>query len=125
METQKPKVLGKIPFIVSCVFSFFALVALILYVIFFVTVLEGIANAAQGADLASGLQAVFGFIFCLLFVGTGGTTVFSSAFALGFSLYAFFRAQGSLKTASLVMWIANAVVLLFIIISFICLMVKL
>ncbi len=123
MATQKPKVLGKIPFIVSCVFSFFALVALILYVIFFVTALEGIAiNAAQGADLASGLQAVFGLIFCLLF---GGTTVFSSAFALGFSLYAFFRARDSLKTASLVMWIANAVVLLFIIISFICLMVKL
>ncbi len=117
MATQKPKVLGKIPFIVSCVFSFFALAALIFYIIFFVVALQGMA----GSGLGDGIAAAFGLIFCTLF---GGTTVFSCAFAFGFSLYAFYKAIGKLKTASLVVWISNATAFLFTIISFICLAVK-
>ncbi len=105
-------------FILACVFTCIATIALVLYGISFVATVQGYLESVASGDVADGLQAVFGMVFCLIFFAL---LLATSTLGLPFAVYSARHNDGKLKTASTVLWIVHAAYLLISIVSFIIL----
>ncbi len=105
-------------FILACVFTFIATVAIVLYGVSFVATVQGYLQSMASGELADGLQAVFGMVFCLIFFAL---LLAMSTLGLPFAVYSARHNDGKTKTASTVLWIVHAAYLFITIVSFIIL----